>query len=154
MAITITIEISREFTVPASFDTVFDLLSDVPRSAGHFPKVDQLVDLGDNTYRWEMEKIGVDKHALQTIYACHYESDKDNGRIVWTPIKGEGNGVVSGSWTITESSEGTHIVFVTEAEMKLPLPSLLKLAISPVVKHEFNSLVDTYTDNLKTAFAG
>lgn len=154
MAITITIEISREFTVPASFDTVFDLLSDVPRSAGHFPKVDQLVDLGDNTYRWEMEKIGVDKHALQTIYACHYESDKNNGRITWTPIKGEGNGVVSGSWAITETSEGTHIVFVTEAEMKLPLPSLLKLAISPVVKHEFNSLVDTYTDNLKAAFAG
>ena len=153
MAISITIEINRDFTVPASFDEVFDLLSDVPASGSHFPKVDQLVDLGDNSYRWEMEKIGVDKHALQSIYACHYVSDKAAGSIVWKPIKGEGNGLVSGNWKITPVDEGTHIVFTTEAKMTLPLPSLLKLAISPVVKHEFNSLIDTYTKNLKAEFS-
>lgn len=153
MAISITIEINRDFTVPASFDKVFDLLSDVPASGSHFPKVDQLIDLGNSTYRWEMEKIGVDKHALQSIYACRYESDKSAGTIVWKPIKGEGNGLVSGNWKITPVDEGTHITFATEAKMTLPLPSLLKLAISPVVKHEFNSLIDTYTENLKVEFA-
>ncbi|WP_250654954.1 SRPBCC family protein [Alkalimarinus coralli] len=153
MAINITIEINRDFVVPASFDKVFDLLSDVPASGSHFPKVDQLVDLGNNTYRWEMEKIGVDKHALQSVYACHYESDKETGSIVWKPVKGEGNGLVSGNWKIVPVEEGTHLTFTTEAKMTLPLPSLLKLAISPVVKHEFNSLIDTYTNNLKAEFS-
>ncbi|MDX5297626.1 MAG: hypothetical protein LPK85_01610, partial [Gammaproteobacteria bacterium] len=93
MAITIAIEINREFEVAGSFDEIFDLLADVPRSAGYFPKVDKLTDLGNNTFRWEMEKVGVDKHALQSVYACSYTDDKAAGIIRWEPVKGDGNGV-------------------------------------------------------------
>lgn len=153
MAISIKIEVKRDFTVPANIDAVYELLADVPRSVSHFPKVSQLVDMGDNTFRWEMDKIGVDKHALQTVYACKYVGDQANHNIVWTPVKGVGNGIVSGSWYLSPEGEGTRIQFHTDAEVSLPLPSLLKLAISPVVKHEFNALVDVYTDNLKKTFA-
>ncbi|PSF07242.1 hypothetical protein C7H09_10645 [Marinobacter fuscus] len=153
MAITVSIELNRNLDIPASYDEVFDLLADVPKSASHFPKVDKLVDLGDNAYRWEMEKVGVDKHAIQSVYACTYHADKDAGTISWTPVKGEGNGVVSGSWVITRKDDNlTTLKFQTSAELTVPLPSLLKLAISPVIKHEFNSLVDTYMNNLKQAF--
>nr|WP_282562678.1 SRPBCC family protein [Marinobacter panjinensis] len=139
--------------MPAGYDKVFELLADVPESASHFPKVHKLVDLGDNTYRWEMEKVGVDKHAIQSVYACKYYPDKDNGKITWEPVKGEGNGVVKGSWTLKAKDDNTTSVkFQTSAELTVPLPSLLKLAISPVIKHEFNSLVDTYMSNLKKAF--
>ncbi|WP_345544389.1 hypothetical protein, partial [Streptomyces chitinivorans] len=72
MAITVSIELNRELELPAGYDEVFELLADVPRSASHFPKVHQLTDLGDNAYRWEMEKVGVDKHAIQSVYACKY----------------------------------------------------------------------------------
>ena len=61
MAITVSIELNRELEIPGSYDEVFELLADVPRSASHFPKVHKLTDLGDNAYRWEMEKVGVDK---------------------------------------------------------------------------------------------
>ncbi|MCL7943448.1 SRPBCC family protein [Marinobacter sp. ATCH36] len=153
MAITVSIELNRVLDLPAGYDKVFELLADVPESASHFPKVHKLVDLGDNTYRWEMEKVGVDKHAIQSIYACKYFADKDNGKITWEPVKGEGNGVVKGSWTLKAKDDNTTSVkFQTSAELTVPLPSLLKLAISPVIKHEFNSLVDTYMKNLKKAF--
>ncbi|NWN90958.1 SRPBCC family protein [Marinobacter adhaerens] len=153
MAITVSIELNRELEVPAGYDEVFELLADVPRSASHFPKLEKLTDLGDNTYRWEMEKVGVDKHAIQTVYASQYFADKDAGKITWEPVKGEGNGVVRGSWVLTpKSKQVTALKFHTRAELTLPLPGMLKLAISPVIKHEFNSLVDTYMNNLKKAF--
>jgi len=153
VAITVSIELNRELEIPASYDEVFELLADVPRSASHFPKVHKLTDLGDNTYRWEMEKVGVDKHAIQSIYASKYFSDKDAGKITWQPVKGEGNGLVSGSWVLTaKGDKATGLKFQTSAELTLPLPSLLKLAISPVIKHEFNGLVDTYMNNLKKVF--
>ncbi|WP_339800126.1 SRPBCC family protein [uncultured Marinobacter sp.] len=153
MAITVAIELNRDIELPASYDEAFALLSEVPRSVSHFPKVDKLVDLGDNTYRWEMEKIGVDKHSIQSVYACKYHSDKDSGKITWEPVKGEGNGLVRGHWTLTRVDDNrTRAKFQTTAELTLPLPGLLKLAISPVVKHEFNSLVDTYMKNLQKAF--
>jgi len=153
MAITVSIELNRELEIPGSYDEVFDLLADVPRSAGYFPKVHKLTDLGDNIYRWEMEKVGVDKHAIQSIYASKYFADKDSGKITWEPVKGEGNGLVRGSWVLTAKGDKvTALKFQTSAELTLPLPGLLKLAISPVIKHEFNSLVDTYMKNLKKAF--
>ncbi|MBW4934353.1 SRPBCC family protein [Marinobacter sp. F4206] len=152
MAITVSIELNRDLEISGGYDEVFDLLADVPRSASYFPKVHKLTDLGDNAYRWEMEKVGVDKHAIQSIYACKYHADKEAGRITWEPVKGEGNGVVRGSWTITAKDDKvTAVKFQTSAELTVPLPSLLKLAISPVIKHEFNSLVDTYMSNLKKA---
>lgn len=153
MTISITIEINREFDVAADIEKTFALLADVPKSASYFPKVEQLVDMENGVYRWEMEKIGVDKHALQTIYACKYESDSAANIIVWTPVKGVGNSEVRGSWRLTSKGKGTHVVFNTNGVLSLPLPSLLKLAVSPVVKHEFNALVDKYIDNLHKALS-
>jgi ribosome-associated toxin RatA of RatAB toxin-antitoxin module len=153
VAITVSIKLNRELELPASYDEAFDLLADVPESVSHFPKVRQLVDLGDNAYRWEMEKVGVDKYAIQTVYACKYYPDREQGKITWEPVKGEGNGVVSGYWTLqAKGDKATAVKFHTSAELTLPLPGMLKLAISPVIKHEFNSLVDTYMANLKKAF--
>lgn len=153
MTVKVSIDLDREFTVPASVETVFTLLASVPDSASHFPKVDKLTDLGDNTYRWEMEKVGLGDHAVQSIYACQYFPDEAAGTITWEPIEGEGNGIVCGAWTISEQGDETHIRFQSSAQLTLPLPGLLKLAISPVVKHEFNSMVDTYLENLQQAFS-
>jgi carbon monoxide dehydrogenase subunit G len=153
MTVKVNIELDRKFSVSADPDAVFALLADVPASASHFPKVEALTDLGDNSFRWEMEKVGLGDHAIQTIYACKYIPNAAAGEITWQPIKGEGNGVVSGAWKITASAKGTDIQFKTSAELTLPLPGLLKLAISPVVKHEFNGMVDDYIDNLKGALS-
>ena len=46
MAITVTVELGYEFDVKASAKEVFDVLADVPLSASHYPKVEQLIDLG------------------------------------------------------------------------------------------------------------
>jgi len=153
MTVKVNIELDREFTVSADKDTAFALLADVPKSGSHFPKVEALTDQGDNVFLWEMEKVGLGDHAIQTVYACKYIPDESAGTITWEPISGTGNSVVSGSWTITEAGGKTNIKFVTGAKMTLPLPGLLKLAISPVVKHEFNSMVDEYIDNLKGALS-
>ena len=128
------------------------LLADVPRSVSYVPNVEKFDDLGDNAYRWEMEKVGVDKHSIKTVYACKYFPDRENGKITWEPVKGEGNGTVKGSWTLTEKGDKcTAVKFQTSAELTVPLPSFLKLAISPVVKPELNGLVDTYMNNLRKA---
>ena len=149
MTIKVTIDLNRKLIVNADINTVFSLLSDVPASAAHFPKVHALTPLADNSFRWEMEKVGLGTHSVQTSYACQYIADSDAKTVVWTPIKGEGNSIVSGKWELTEQTTGTNILFETKAVLTLPLPGLLKLAISPLVKLEFSGLVDTYLRNLK-----
>ncbi len=154
MTINVTIALGYEFEVKALAAEVFEVLSDVPTSASHFPKVSKLVDLGGGSYRWEMEKIGVAQINLQTIYASKYVSNKAKGSVVWTPVKGEGNALVSGSWKITDKKKSTHLVLTINGDLSIPLPGLMKMVVAPVVQGEFEKMVEKYIDNLTKRFGG
>jgi carbon monoxide dehydrogenase subunit G len=154
MAIKVNIDLGYEFAVKANFQTVFDTLSDVPKSAGFFPKVDQLVDLGDGVFRWEMAKIGLTQVNLQTIYASRYVSNKVKGSVIWTPVAGEGNALVSGSWKIVDKKKSTHLELNIQGELTLPLPGLMKMVMTPVVEGEFEKMTEQYIDNLTKHFGG
>lgn len=154
MAVSVDIDLGYEFTVKAPFDEVFDVLSDVPTSVSHFPKVEQLVDMGKGVYRWEMEKVGTAQVNIQTVYASQYVADKKKGTVVWTPVKGVGNAQVGGSWTIAKAKKGTAITLKTHGTVEVPLPGLMKMVVVPVVKNEFEGLVEKYIDNLIKRFGG
>jgi carbon monoxide dehydrogenase subunit G len=154
MAVTVNIDLGYEFDVKAKASEVFDVLSDVPTSASHFPKVDKLTDLGGGTYRWEMEKIGIASISLQTIYASTYTANKAKGTVTWTPVKGEGNALVSGSWTVIDNKKSTNIVLEIQGELTLPLPGLMKMVAGPVAEAEFEKMVEQYIENLTKQFGG
>ena len=154
MTITVAIDLGYEFAVKAPFKDVWDVLSDVPSSASFFPKVDKLTDLGGNAYRWEMEKVGTAQVNIQTVYASKYVSNKAKGTVVWTPVKGEGNALVGGSWKITDNKGSTGLEFKVAGTVDVPLPALMKMVVAPVVSSEFEKLVEKYIDNLIKKFGG
>ncbi len=155
MAITVQIDLGYEFEVKAKFDDVFAVLSDVPKSVSHFPKVEQLTDLGDGVYRWEMQKVGTAQVNIQTIYASKYTSDKAKGIVKWTPVQGVGNALVGGNWKLTDhKGKSTKCVLKIDGTVDVPLPGLMKMMVEPVVAAEFEKLVDKYIDNLIKAFGG
>ncbi len=154
MAITVDIDLGYEFTVKAPLKEVFDLVSDVPTSASFFPKVDKLTDLGQGVYRWEMQKVGTAQVNIQTVYASKYVADGKKGTVVWTPVKGEGNALVSGSWKLTPGKKGTSVEFKVFGTVDVPLPGLMKMVVVPVVAGEFEKLVEKYIDNLVKKFGG
>ncbi len=154
MAITVDIDLGYEFEVKAPFREVFDVLSDVPTSASFFPKVDKLTDLGGGVYRWEMAKVGTAQVNIQTIYASKYTSNKAKGAVTWTPVEGEGNALVGGSWKMTDNKTSTALEFKVSGKVEVPLPGLMKMVVAPVVKGEFEKLVEKYIDNLIKRFGG
>jgi len=154
MSTTVNVELGYEFEVRAPFKEVFEVLADVPTSASFYPKVDRLVDLGGGAYRWEMEKIGLPQISLQTVYASTYVANKAKGTVVWTPVKGEGNALVSGSWHLTDHKTSTLIVLAVQGELTIALPALMKLVVAPVVGAEFEQLTEQYITNLIQRFGG
>ncbi|RJP76841.1 MAG: hypothetical protein C4522_17005 [Desulfobacteraceae bacterium] len=154
MALTVTVEIERELDADCSIADAFAYLADIPRSASNFPNIDKLIDLGKNTYQWEMKKFGVDKYSIQSIYAVKYTSNKSKGWIKWEPVEGIGNGIVEGSWKIKSNKDRTtHLTFYSKGELTLPLPGLIKRLVSPLVVREFSGLVDKYLKNLKKSLS-
>lgn len=155
MAISVDIDLGYEFTVKAKAADVFAVLSDVPTSVSHFPKVDKLTDMGDGVYKWEMEKVGTAQVNIQTVYASKYASDKAKGTVKWTPVKGIGNAQVGGSWKITDNKgKSTAIELKIKGTVEVPLPGLMKMVVAPVVEGEFEKLVDKYIANLIKKFGG
>jgi len=155
MPFDVTVKINKRFKVKSPLSTVFKLLADVPESASHFPKVKKLVDMGDNTYRWEMEKIGLDKYYIQTVYACQYTSNKKQGTVKWEAVEDVGNALVSGKWTLKSvDPKHTQCSLTTTGVMTVPLPALTKFLLAGLVENEFQGLVDQYVENLKDVLNG
>ena len=154
MTVTVAIDLGYEFAVKAPFKAVVDLLSDVPESVSHFPKVDKLVDMGDGVYRWEMAKVGTAQVNIQTVYASKYVSDRKKGSVVWTPVPGVGNALVGGSWKISDRKKSTALEFKVSGTVNVALPGLMKMVVVPVVQGEFEKLVEKYIDNLVKRFGG
>jgi carbon monoxide dehydrogenase subunit G len=154
MAVTVPFDLSYEFEVKAMAAEVFAVLADVPTSASHFPKVDKLVDLGGNSYRWELQKVGTAQVHIQTIYASTYVADRKKGTVTWTPVKGVGNAQVSGSWKITDKKTSTHVLLNIQGEIHVPLPGLMRVIVVPIVTGENEKLIDQYIRNLVKRFGG
>ncbi len=154
MAVTVHIDLGYEFEVKARAAEVFEVLSDVPTSVSHFPKVDKLTDLGEGVYKWEMAKVGTAQVNIQTVYASKYVSNRAKGSVVWTPVAGVGNALVGGSWKIKDNKKSTGIELKIEGDITLPLPGLMKMVVAPVVEGEFEKLVDKYIVNLIKRFGG
>lgn len=154
MSITVKIDLGYEFDVKAKAAEVFAVLSDVPTSVSHFPKVEQLTDMGGGVYKWEMEKVGTAQVNIQTVYASKYVSDPAKGSVKWTPVKGVGNALVGGSWKIVDGKKSTGVTLAIQGEIEVPLPGLMKLIVVPVVQGEFEKLVEKYIDNLIQRFGG
>ncbi len=154
MTVTVAIDLGYEFAVKAPFKEVFDVLSDVPTSVSHFPKVDKLVDMGDGVYRWEMAKVGTAQVNIQTVYASKYVSNRAKGSVVWTPVPGVGNALVGGSWKIGDQKKSTAVEFKVKGTVDVALPGLMKMVVVPVVQGEFEKLVEKYIDNLIKRFGG
>ncbi|MBG9387784.1 SRPBCC family protein [Caenimonas aquaedulcis] len=154
MAVTVNIDLGYEFEVKAKFADVFEVLSDVPESVSHFPKVDKLTDMGDGVYKWEMEKVGTAQVNIQTVYASKYASNKAKGTVTWTPVPGVGNALVGGHWKLKDNKKSTGVELKITGEITLPLPGLMKMVVAPVVESEFEKLVDKYIANLIKRFGG
>ena len=155
MTVSVKIDLGYEFEVKAKFDEVFALLSDVPKSVSHFPKVQKLTDLGDGVYQWEMQKVGTAQVNIQTVYACKYASDPAKGLVKWTPVKGIGNAQVGGHWKISDNKgKSTKLVLETAGTGDVPVPALMKMVVEPIVASEFEKLVEKYIANLVKVFGG
>ena len=110
VSVTISISVVRDFVTSGPIHRVYEVLADVPRSVGHFPQVEQLVPLGDDKYRWEMERMGTQNHYFQVRYVTRYTRSESEKWIRWTPIS-EGNGSFSGCWELRMDGNQTHVHF-------------------------------------------
>lgn len=151
---TVDVSITRAIKTNANFQAVWALLADTRATVSHYPKLDELVELGDNCWRWELQAVGIKGVSHQLIYSVRYAFDSDAGQISWTPLDAPNdNARVHGKFEITDQDQAIKIVLSTDACINLPAPRLLAGAIKPLVEREFQQQVTDFSVNLETALA-
>ncbi|MBU0782841.1 MAG: SRPBCC family protein [Gammaproteobacteria bacterium] len=149
MPVNVNVKIEKSFKVACSAKNAFDQLSDVADTVALFPKLDKIVDLGDEVWRWEMAKIGAAGISHQVKYTVKYNND-GKSKIDWNPVPGDGNATVSGGWVIKEDSpKACTIAFRSTGEFEMPVPRLMKGIAEGIVKSEFDAQVGTFLDRVK-----
>ena len=108
MAMDLTIAVRRELDLGWPRDQVFELIADVPRSAGHFPGLRALDDLGDGVYRWRLESFRLKQFSFAVSYAARYVPDPEAGTVVWTTFDDGGNTKADGRWVLGEPALREH----------------------------------------------
>ena len=148
MTIKIKAAIKRSENLSAERDKVYELLKPVESSIRFFPKVKQILDLGDDRYHWWLEPMGTQKYQHRVEYASQWEFDDQQRTIRWRPLENNGNARISGVWSIEPSAEATRVALEIKAELKLDLPRWMQLVAEPIVQTEFQKLLNTYFDNV------
>ena len=154
MAVEVNVEIKNEFEVRANLETAYALFADVPRSIGHFPDVEDLIDRNDNVYEWVMKSKGPKGREHSVRYACLYTSDESDKTVVWTPVDGVGNAVFKGSWKLKALDKGTKVQFETTATMFIPAPKLLRKVVVPYAEKALRAEIAQYHENLQVTLNG
>ena len=149
MAVKVNVKIEKSFKVACSAKKAFEQLVDVADTVAMFPKLDKVVDCGDEVWRWEMAKIGAAGISHQVKYTVKYSNDGKT-KIDWNPVPGEGNATVSGGWLIKDDgAKACTVAFRSTGEFEMPVPRLMKGIAEGIVKSEFDAQVGTFLDRVK-----
>lgn len=154
----IPVTITRAFDVGATVDDMFTLVTDVRRSASHFPDVENLVQLDDYTWRWEMVPVTHAGITMQPKYVLRYQWDAGRLHMRWDPVPEEGHFVaVEGHWQLQPKGRGTNAVFELDMKFELPVPQMFVGMAKPLLADGLDKQVDAYIANLSRTlgpFAG
>lgn len=149
MSVEVKVSIQKSMEVACSAKKAFDQLVDVASTVAMFPKLDKIVEIGNDVWRWEMAKIGAAGISHQVKYTVKY-SNNGSSTIDWAPTAGEGNAKVSGGWVISAKGDNAcKIDFRSTGEFEMPVPRLMKGIAEGIVKSEFDGQVSTFIDRIK-----
>ncbi|MCE2744890.1 MAG: SRPBCC family protein [Burkholderiales bacterium] len=149
MPVNVNVKIEKSFKIACTAKKAFEQLVDVADTVALFPKLDKIVDLGGDVWRWEMAKIGAAGISHQVKYTVKYTND-GKSKIDWNPVPGEGNATVSGGWVIKEDGPSAcTVAFRSSGEFDMPVPRLMKSIAEGIVKSEFEAQVGTFLDRVK-----
>lgn len=154
MAIEITADSNEDFQVSADLETSFALLSNVLKSASHFPKVQSIQERDEGIFEWILEKESLAGNSFTAEYACRYLIDSEKKTVHWEAVEGFGNSEVTGKWTFQSSGTGTQIHFENSIKMSMNISRFLKAVASPLVKKLSQSVTEEYLQNVKTTLNG
>ncbi len=152
--IAVSVPLRRELEVAWDVEQAYGLVADVPLSAGHFPGLKGLDDLGDGAWRWRLDEFEVGRFKIDAGYAARYTCDPVARTVRWTTVEPAGNVRADGSWTVTPRGSGARLVFENKLQVSLELPRLAQGLVGKIVPAVYQRQTATYLERIAQRMGG
>ncbi len=144
----------RVLDVGWSVERAFDLVANVPRSAGHFPGLRGIDDLGGGVFRWRLGAIKLPGYSFDAGYTARYTFDPVAGTVTWKSVPGAGNVQEEGSWLVQAVGPSTHLRFTSTLTVDTPVPRLMERVVKKAAPGVTNRLMATYLAKIAATMDG
>jgi hypothetical protein len=144
--------VTHERLVAKPVEDIYALLTRIPDSAAHFPRLSGLDEVPGG-WLWTLSAMGVKGIELAVSWGLAYTLEPQE-RIGWAPLEGVGNSRVTGAWTLLDRGEQTLLRIDNELCVDIPAPRLIRKPVEAYLAKTNQELVHGYLGNLVTTFAG
>lgn len=159
MSIWISAQFKKSFSVAVARQQAWDLVSDVPRSASNIPELTSCEPIsasakGNPVFRFSYKKVGIDRWSQDPWHNSEFLVDVDRWQIDWDTAKGDGTIRQCGRWILEGDEENTVLHLTVDVDMELPVPRIVKLTATPLVRKIFLTRMEQYTQNITAVLQG
>jgi len=153
----VNIAIERSLIVAAPYQQVAPLLQDLEGTIGRFPKLKKLTRIGDDSYLWDMHRIGskLANISHEVSYAARYRVDLRKGEVSWQALPKHGNASIEGSFSLVGVDDETRLEFRVQGELReVPVPLLYRPIAPAFIQNRFSNLVEQFLERTGAAVIG
>lgn len=112
--------------------------------AKSFPGVEKLEPTGNDTYRWQFEKIAYGGYDFAIGFTTRFRNEGD--ALVMEPVADGSKNQLSGRWKLESAGSGTKVHFEASLTLELPVPFFLKGMATSVTQKEITGLFRRYVE--------
>lgn len=146
--------LERTLDVAWPRDRAYELVADVPRSAGHFPGLQGIDDLGGGVFRWRLGTIKLPGFGFDAGYTAQYTFDEAAGTVVWASVPGAGNVQEEGSWLVEAAGDRTRLRFRSTLTVDVAVPRLVERVVKKAAPGVTHKLMLGYLERIAKTMGG
>lgn len=146
------IDLVRNAHIEGDATELFEMLSDLPKTMSHFPKLRAFSDLGDGMWLWDIEPIHVAGMTYELQVVTRFTVDADKRVVTLTPVTSRGNAEIGGHFCSVQDGEHALLKLDIAGTIEVDVPMLLRAPAKPFIRAYFARLVDRFIERIQAEY--
>ncbi len=147
------VDLVRNAHIEGEASELFELLSDLPATMSHFPKLRAFTDQGDGEWLWDIEPIHVAGMTYELQVVTRFEIDAANRVVTLFPVTTQGNAEIGGHFCAVQDGNKAVLKLDIAGTIEVDVPMLLRAPAKPFIRGYFAKLIDRFIERIQAEYA-
>lgn len=147
------IDLQRVARIEGDADELFALLSDLPKTMAHFPKLRSFTEHENGAWLWDIEPIHVAGMTYEISVATGFEIDSGKRVVTLLPVSSIGHAHIGGHFRAVQSGDHAELQLDIAGTIEVDVPMLLRAPAKPFIRGYFAKLVDRFIERIQAEYA-